>query len=63
MTTNDQISRGAAVTSTDRVGKVFVVVGHGMRRCLICDRVFMRRSAVEHADVVCYPQERDSGMN
>ena len=33
----------------DVVGKVFIVVGPDMRQCLICDRVFTRECAAEHA--------------
>ena len=54
--TNDQSSRGAENTSTDRVGKVFVALGQGMRKCLICDGVFLRQGASAHANVVCVPQ-------
>ena len=57
MTTGDQFSRGAAGTSTDRVGKVFVALAHDMRKCLICDGVFTRQGAAEHAGVVCHFQE------
>jgi hypothetical protein len=35
------------------VGKVFVVVG-GMRRCLVCDRVFTPTHASKHATTPCY---------
>ena len=56
MTTNDQGNRGAAVISADQIGKVFIVVGQDMRQCLICDGVFTRQSAAEHAKVACYPQ-------
>ena len=34
MSTNDQNSRGAAVTSADQIGKVFIVVGQDVRKCL-----------------------------
>ena len=33
------------LSSDDHVGKVFVALGHGMRRCLICDDVFTRPGA------------------
>jgi len=36
------------------VGKIFVVVG-SMRRCLICDGVFSRGKAADHAVFPCYP--------
>ena len=41
----------------EAVGKVFIVVG-GMRRCLICERVFTPRKAAAHAVVVCRHQQR-----
>jgi hypothetical protein len=53
---------GEAITSGDRVGKVFVALSDGMRLCLICEGVFTRQAAAEHARTVCYPLERDSGM-
>ena len=42
--TNDQSSRGAAVTSAEGIGKVFVVVGQDVRQCLICDGAFQSSS-------------------
>jgi hypothetical protein len=54
MTINDQTSRGAENTSTDRVGKMFVALDQGMRKCLICDCVFTPQGAAEHASMVCY---------
>ena len=56
MTINDQGSRGAAVTSADQIGKVFVVVGQDERKCLICDGVFTRQDASAHANGLCMPQ-------
>jgi hypothetical protein len=37
----------------EMIGKVFVVAC-GIRRCLICDRVFTPKEAAEHASVLCY---------
>jgi hypothetical protein len=45
MTTDDQSSRGAAATSADRIGKVFIVVCEDVRECLICEGVFTRRAS------------------
>jgi len=53
MSINDQTWRGAASTSLDRIGKVFVALGQGMRRCFICDGVFTTRQAAEHATAPC----------
>lgn len=43
------------------VGKVFRVegVGAGMRRCVICTKLFTRGAAAEHAKVTCYPENRN----
>jgi hypothetical protein len=35
--------------------KLFSVLAEGMRRCLICEGMFSRRAAAEHAKIVCYP--------
>jgi len=59
MNANDQNSHSAAVTSTDQIGKVFIVVSQDVRRCLICDCVFTRQAAAEHAGTVCYPSDTD----
>lgn len=40
---------------TDQVGKVFIVVGQRIRRCLVCEELFTRRAASEHAAVPCVP--------
>ena len=40
---------------TDRIGKVFIVVGQDVRKCLICDQLFTRRAASEHATAACQP--------
>jgi hypothetical protein len=37
---------------------VFIVVGRDERKCLICDCVFTRQSAAEHADMVCCPRRQ-----
>jgi hypothetical protein len=53
MITNDQSSRGAAITSAEKIGKVFVAIKQNLRLCLICERVFTRQGAAEHAHVAC----------
>ena len=45
------------VAYDDCVGKIFVVISQGRRRCLICDRVFTEQGAAEHAGAVCYPSK------
>ena len=47
---------GAAATSANRIGKVFVVVGQDVRRFLIREQFFTRRTASEHANVLCTPR-------
>ena len=54
MTTNDQSSRGAAATSADEIGIVFIAIAKDLRLCLICDGVFTRKAAAEHSDAVCH---------
>ena len=56
MTTHDQGSRGAVVTSTDHIGKAFIVVGQDVRRCLVCEGMFTRKGASAHFNLICRPQ-------
>ena len=58
MAADDKNERGAACARTDQVGKVFVVVGQRVRKCLVCEELFTRRSASEHATVPCMPGTR-----
>lgn len=44
-------------THADRVGKVFCVLNQDLRRCLICDGVFSRKAAAEHAGTICFPSQ------
>jgi hypothetical protein len=37
---------------------VFCVVGHNVRRCLICERLFTRQTAVAHAETACRPSQK-----
>jgi hypothetical protein len=53
ITADKTTRRGADSTCTDQSGKVFVVVGQDVRKCLICEGAFTRRGASEHAKVVC----------
>jgi len=59
MTADDKTERGAGYTRTDQVGKVFVVVCRGVRKCLVCEQFFTRRTSAEHATVACYPTVPD----
>jgi hypothetical protein len=55
MVAHDKNERGAVCARTDQVGKVFVVVGQRVRKCLVCEELFTRRAAFEHATVPCMP--------
>ncbi len=43
---------------TDRVGKLFLVIKGGMRRCLVCEHFFTNHEAAEHSRVPCGPRDR-----
>jgi len=43
----------------DRVGKVFIMCSHDMRRCLVCERLFTRDAAREHSETPCDPAAPD----
>jgi hypothetical protein len=53
MTADDKTRRSAGCVRTDQIGKVFIVVGQDVRKCLICEGVFTRQDAAEHAKVGC----------
>lgn len=55
MTADKTTRRGADFTRTDQIGKVFLVVGQDVRKCLICEQFFTRRASAEHAKVACRP--------
>jgi len=46
MSTNEQ-------GSTDQIGKVFRAVSRDVRQCLVCEQLFTRQAASEHALVNC----------
>ena len=54
MTAEDKTQRDAGSIHTERIGKVFVAVGQNVRKCLICEQLFTRRAASEHAKVDCH---------
>ena len=54
MTTDEQTRLGADSTRTDQIGKVFIVVGQDVRKCLICEQRFTRQASAEHAKVSCH---------
>ncbi len=49
----------ARVRSADQSGKVFRIE-QGMRRCMVCEELFTRDSAAEHANVACRPEKQPS---
>jgi hypothetical protein len=53
MSADKKTRRGADSTRTDQIGKVFIAVGQDLRQCLICDGMFTRKGAAEHANTVC----------
>ena len=57
MITRDQSSRDATLTSDEVIGKIFLALSQDSRQCLICDCVFSRQGAAEHAGAVCHPSD------
>jgi hypothetical protein len=55
MTADEKTQRDTGYPRTDQVGKVFMVVGQRVRKCLVCEELFTRRAASEHAGVMCMP--------
>ena len=41
-------------SSTDQIGKLFVVRSHGLRECLVCGELFSQTTGLAHAVVNCY---------
>lgn len=54
MTAHEQARRETDSSRTDQIGKVFVAVGRNVLRCLVCEKLFTRRAAAEHAKVACH---------
>jgi hypothetical protein len=52
----DNPMKPAAVVQSDVVGKPFLVLGQGVRKCLVCEQLFTRKEAPAHAKVICYPR-------
>jgi hypothetical protein len=46
----------ARVRTSDQSGKVFRVE-RGMRRCMVCEELFTRDAAAQHANVACRPEQ------
>lgn len=59
MTADEQTRRETGSTRSDQIGKVFIVVGPDVRRCLICEQFFTRRASAEHADVICRAKSKN----
>ena len=54
MTADEQARRETDSVRTDQIGKVFIVIGQDVRKCLICEQLFTRRAASKHAKVDCH---------
>ena len=39
----------------DQIGEALIVVGQDVRKCLMCDEIFSRQAACEHAQLLCHP--------
>jgi hypothetical protein len=63
MTTDKNTQRGASSAPSDQIGKVFIVVGEDVRKCLICDGVFTKQGSAAHADAVCHPPNGNSELD
>ena len=55
MTAKKKTRRGADSTRADQIGKVFLVVGQNVRKCLVCEQLFAPRASAEHTKVVRHP--------
>jgi hypothetical protein len=55
MNADEQTRRETDSRRSDRVGKVFIVVGQDVRKCLICEHLYTRQAASEHAKAACHP--------
>jgi hypothetical protein len=56
----DTKEKRTVVDSDESYAKVFIclgrdAVGHHLRKCLICERVFLRQESFEHSKVPCHP--------
>jgi hypothetical protein len=60
MTADENTVQGAGSTRTDQTGMVFIVIGQGVRKCLVCEELFTRRASAEHAATPCYPRTEES---
>lgn len=58
MTAGKIPQNGTGSIRIDQTGKVFICVGQDLRQCLICEGVFTRRAASEHAKVVLHADYR-----
>jgi hypothetical protein len=54
MTAGEKTQRDVGSIHTDRIGKVFIVVGQNVRKCLVCEQLFTRRAASDHAKAACH---------
>ena len=57
MVADSEGKRSEGIAHTDRAGKVFIVVGQDVRRCLVCEQAFTRQAVSDHAKVECHPEK------
>ena len=62
MTAGEKTQRDAGSIHTDRIGKVFIVVGQNVRKCLVCEQLFTRRAASARQGGLPFGSERKAGL-
>jgi hypothetical protein len=58
--TVENIRKQGGVAAQESVGKVFVVISDGTRKCLVCNQLFARQESFEHSKVTCHPERKRS---
>jgi len=55
ISSNDRVFvlTGSGVSAESGIPTFRIALSHGMRRCLICDRVFTVRGAAQHSVEIC----------
>jgi hypothetical protein len=60
MAADENSRRSADSTRTDQIGKVFFALSQNRRECLICECVFTRKDAADHADTICVAERKNT---
>lgn len=63
MVADEKTQRDVGSTRSDQTGKLFLVVGQDVRRCLVCEQLFTRQASAEHAKVACSPTKASQCRN